>query len=55
MDPFLGIGHSAYAAQECSDLVSEFIGFDVDAEYLKVACGRLRCQYCELTDQEICA
>jgi len=54
MDPFLGIGHSAYAAQECSDLVSEFIGFDVDEEYLKVACNRLQCS-ATVIPQEICA
>jgi site-specific DNA-methyltransferase (adenine-specific) len=45
VDPFLGIGHSAYAAKECSDLVSQFIGFDLDEEYLKVACEVLGCGY----------
>lgn len=45
LDPFLGIGHSGFAARECSDLVSEFIGFDIDEEYLKVACGLLGCGY----------
>jgi site-specific DNA-methyltransferase (adenine-specific) len=45
MDPFLGIGHSAYAAQECSDLVREFIGFDIDEEYLMVARDTLRNSY----------
>lgn len=38
MDPFLGIGHAALAAMECGPiLVSKFIGFDVDAEYVKIA------------------
>jgi site-specific DNA-methyltransferase (adenine-specific) len=45
LDPFLGIGHSAFAAQECTDLVSRFIGFDIDEEYLKVACEVLDCAY----------
>jgi site-specific DNA-methyltransferase (adenine-specific) len=45
VDPFLGIGHSAFAARECSDLVSQFIGFDIDEEYLKVACELLECGY----------
>lgn len=45
LDPFLGIGHSAFAAKECSDLVSQFIGFDIDEEYLKVACEVLGCDY----------
>jgi site-specific DNA-methyltransferase (adenine-specific) len=44
LDPFLGIGHSAYAAKECADLVSTFIGFDVDEEYIRIACGILGCQ-----------
>jgi site-specific DNA-methyltransferase (adenine-specific) len=37
LDPFLGIGHSALAAKECDDIVSSFIGFDIDAEYIRVA------------------
>jgi len=45
MDPFLGIGHSAFAANECADLVSKFIGFEIDEEYLKVACQVLQCDY----------
>jgi len=45
VDPFLGIGHSALAARECADLVSEFIGFDLDEEYIKVACEILGCAY----------
>ncbi len=44
VDPFLGIGHSAFAAKECGDLVSGFIGFDIDEEYLKVACDLLGCE-----------
>ena len=35
MDPFLGIGHAALAAIECG--VAEFIGFDIDGEYLRIA------------------
>jgi site-specific DNA-methyltransferase (adenine-specific) len=35
LDPFLGIGHSALAAKQCG--VGEFIGFDIDAEYVSVA------------------
>lgn len=45
VDPFLGIGHSAYAAKECGDIVSQFIGFDIDEEHLKVACEVLECGY----------
>jgi hypothetical protein len=45
MDPFLGIGHSAIAAQECSDLVKAFIGFDIDEEYLMVAREALKARY----------
>lgn len=45
VDPFLGIGHSAFAARDCSELVSEFIGFDIDEEYIKVACEVLGCGY----------
>jgi site-specific DNA-methyltransferase (adenine-specific) len=37
LDPFLGIGHSALAAKECPDLVAEFIGFEIDEEYVNVA------------------
>ena len=35
LDPFLGIGNSAIAALECD--VEKFIGFDIDANYLKTA------------------
>ncbi len=45
LDPFLGIGHSGLAAKECGDLVSKFIGYDVDEEYLKVASEVLGCSY----------
>lgn len=36
LDPFLGIGHAALGAKE-SGLVSQFYGFDIDAEYIKIA------------------
>jgi len=45
VDPFLGIGHSAFAAKECGLLVSKFYGFDIDEEYLKVGCDVLGCGY----------
>lgn len=35
LDPFVGIGHSAMAAKECK--VKQFIGFDIDREYLQIA------------------
>jgi site-specific DNA-methyltransferase (adenine-specific) len=35
LDPFLGIGHAALAAKECG--VQKFFGFEIDAEYIKVA------------------
>jgi site-specific DNA-methyltransferase (adenine-specific) len=44
LDPFLGIGHSALAAKQCADLVSRFIGFDIDEEYIRVACDVLGCE-----------
>lgn len=53
MDPFLGIGHAAYAAQACSDLVSKFIGFDIDEEYLKVCCHLLECKYSKVEDYAV--
>jgi site-specific DNA-methyltransferase (adenine-specific) len=37
LDPFVGIGHSALAARQCK--LKQFIGFDIDAEYLQVARG----------------
>jgi site-specific DNA-methyltransferase (adenine-specific) len=41
MDPFLGIGHACFAAKECA--VKEFIGFEIDAEYIKIARELLGC------------
>lgn len=35
LDPFVGIGHAALAAKACGCL--RFIGFDIDADYLKTA------------------
>jgi len=35
LDPFVGIGSAAVAAQRCG--IRRFIGFDIDAEYLAVA------------------
>lgn len=45
LDPFLGIGHSAMAAKECSGWVSRFVGFDIDEDYIKVAAQFLNCNY----------
>ncbi|MFN2540879.1 MAG: site-specific DNA-methyltransferase [Chthoniobacterales bacterium] len=39
LDPFLGIGNSAIAAQRCG--VKKFIGFEIDEEYLDEAKRRL--------------
>ncbi len=39
LDPFLGLGNSARAAQECA--VPRFIGFEIDADYLAEAKRRL--------------
>ena len=39
LDPFLGIGNSAVAAQRCG--VKKFIGFEIDATYLAEAKRRL--------------
>jgi site-specific DNA-methyltransferase (adenine-specific) len=41
LDPFLGIGNSAIAAQRCG--VKNFIGFEVDEQYLIEAKRRLLC------------
>jgi hypothetical protein len=38
MDSFLGLGNSAIAAAQCG--ASEFIGFEIDSEYLAVASKR---------------
>jgi len=35
LDPFVGIGHSAVAAKQCG--VAQFIGFDIDPEYIAEA------------------
>jgi len=35
LDPFLGIGHAALAAGKCG--VAQFVGFEIDAQYLSVA------------------
>ncbi len=39
LDPFLGIGNSAVAAQQCG--VKKFIGFEIDENYLSQARKRL--------------
>lgn len=39
LDPFLGIGHSAIAAQRCG--VKKFIGFEIDETYLAEAKRRI--------------
>ena len=39
LDPFLGIGNSAIAAKRCG--VKNFIGFEIDEEYLAEARRRL--------------
>ena len=39
LDPFVGIGHAALAAQECG--AGKFIGFDIDEGYLREAKERL--------------
>ncbi len=38
LDPFLGIGNAALAAQQCG--VARFIGIELDEEYLAVATER---------------
>jgi site-specific DNA-methyltransferase (adenine-specific) len=48
LDPFLGIGHSAFAAKECSDMVAAFKGFDIDEEYVRVAAELLGVNYSTL-------
>jgi site-specific DNA-methyltransferase (adenine-specific) len=35
LDPFLGIGHSALAANRCG--IQNFVGFDIDPSYVKLA------------------
>jgi site-specific DNA-methyltransferase (adenine-specific) len=39
LDPFLGIGNSAVAAQQCC--VKHFVGFEIDQQYLEEARRRL--------------
>jgi site-specific DNA-methyltransferase (adenine-specific) len=39
LDPFLGIGNSAVAAQGCA--VKNFIGFEIDEAYLAEAKRRI--------------
>ena len=39
LDPFLGIGNSGVAAKQCT--VNNFIGFEIDEEYLREAKRRL--------------
>jgi site-specific DNA-methyltransferase (adenine-specific) len=39
LDPFLGIGNSALAAQQCG--LADFIGFEIDEEYLREARRRV--------------
>ncbi|MGI8956646.1 MAG: DNA-methyltransferase [Chthoniobacterales bacterium] len=39
LDPFLGIGNSAVAAQRCG--LTSFVGFEIDEEYLREAERRL--------------
>jgi site-specific DNA-methyltransferase (adenine-specific) len=41
VDPFLGIGASAVAAARCG---VDFVGFELDAEYLRVAATRVRAE-----------
>jgi len=48
LDPFLGIGNSAVAAKKCG--VKNFIGFDIDEEYLAEARRRVT-QASSLTSQ----
>ena len=43
LDPFLGIGNSAVAAQRCG--VKRFIGFEIDESYLKEAKRRVSGKY----------
>jgi site-specific DNA-methyltransferase (adenine-specific) len=40
LDPFLGIGHAALAATESR--VAQFVGFEIDSEYMRVAGEELR-------------
>ena len=42
LDPFLGIGHAALAAARAD--VDQFVGFEIDPEFLETACRRLGTQ-----------
>jgi site-specific DNA-methyltransferase (adenine-specific) len=53
LDPFLGIGHSGLAAKQCQ--VRQFIGFDVDAEYVTVARTALEKGFMEPTPELLAA
>lgn len=44
LDPFLGIGNAAIGACD-TKMVREFIGFDIDDYYLRVACEELGCTF----------
>ncbi|MEM8953794.1 MAG: site-specific DNA-methyltransferase [Verrucomicrobiota bacterium] len=39
LDPFLGIGHAAVAAENLG--VGRFVGYEIDGEYLAVACEKV--------------
>ena len=39
LDPFVGIGSSALAALACD---ADFVGFDIDEEYVDETCRRVR-------------
>jgi site-specific DNA-methyltransferase (adenine-specific) len=45
LDPFLGIGNAAVAAQRCG--VAQFIGIELDDEYLAVAQERVAANHCQ--------
>ena len=47
MDPFVGLGSTAVAAAR---LGLDFVGFDIDADYLEVARRRLAEEPCQLVD-----
>jgi site-specific DNA-methyltransferase (adenine-specific) len=49
LDPFLGIGNSAMAAQRCR--VKKFIGFEIDETYLAEAKRRLEALQCHHSSQ----
>ena len=49
LDPFLGIGHAALAAQQCN--IRRFFGFEIDTEYVKVARAALQRGWIEPTPE----